>query len=124
MPPFKEKQETACFKICASALECEAQFNLTNRQIYYNILFYFISPAWRKCEFKNWFSFHIFWIIKKKLKIKKKIGKKNWGNFFLLKCNFGAPKRVKPSKGPNSGPYEIFLFFRWRYPESMGTDQI
>ena len=42
---------------------------------------------------------------------------KNW-----VKCNFDAPKRVKPLKGPKSGPYEIFLFFRWRYPEIMDTD--
>ena len=35
-----------------------------------------------------------------------------------------APKRVKTPKGSKSGPYEIFLFSRWRYSEIMGTDQI
>ena len=38
--------------------------------------------------------------------------------------NFCAPKRVSTKKGPKSGPYEIFLFSRWRYPEIMGTNQI
>ena len=38
--------------------------------------------------------------------------------------NFWVPKRVNTPKGPKSGPYEIFLFFRWRYPEIMSTDQI
>ena len=38
--------------------------------------------------------------------------------------NFWVPKRVSTKKGPKSGPYEIFLFFRWRYPKIMGTNQI
>ena len=37
--------------------------------------------------------------------------KKNW-----LKCTFkcNLKCKVKSPKGPKSGPYEIFLFFRWR----------
>ena len=38
--------------------------------------------------------------------------------------NFWVPKRVSTKKGPKSGPYEIFLFFRWRYPKIIGTNQI
>ena len=38
--------------------------------------------------------------------------------------NFWVPKRVSTKKGPKLGPYEIFLFSRWRYPEIMGTNQI
>ena len=50
--------------------------------------------------------------------------KRTAGSKVLRLCNFCAPKRVKTPKGPKSGPYEIFLFFRWRYPEIIGTNQI
>ena len=32
--------------------------------------------------------------------------------------NFWVPKRVNTPKGSKSGPYEIFLFFRWKYPQN------
>ena len=33
-------------------------------------------------------------------------------------CNFWVPKRVNTPKEPKSGPFEIFLFLRWRYPQN------
>ena len=50
--------------------------------------------------------------------------KRTAGSKVLRLCNFWVPKRVNTPKGPKSGPYEIFLFFRWRYPKIMGTNQI
>ena len=67
--------------------------------------------------------YHLLDIITKE-KTAKFQTKRTAGSKVLRLCNFCAPKRVKTPKGPKSGPYEIFLISRWRYPEIVCTNQI
>ena len=80
-----------------------------------------VSPFWGKIW--NLGPYHLLDIITKEKPAKFQT-KRTAGSKVLRLCNFCAPKRVKPPKGPKSGPYGIFQFSRWRYPEIMSTDQI
>ena len=67
--------------------------------------------------------YHLLDIINKE-KPAKFHTKRTAGSKVMRPRNFWVPKRVNTPKGPKSGPYEICLFFRWRYPKIMGTNQI
>ena len=81
----------------------------------------YIGPFWVKI--RNLGPYHLLDIISEEKPAKCQT-KWTTASKVMRHHNFWVPKRVSTQKGPKSGPYEIFLFFRWRYLEIMGTNQI